>query len=1162
MNELPATFQSLAATLRANTLQDFLSSERYKAATHQFDATLLLADRIVRACDQDIELGRAADITALLSALKRSENENVELPLDKLELWLKAVLRFAAPEQYERRKSGDEGKPTRRFNLFACLENLGLATPRELNLSGKDILQVDDPVTQSIWFAKYDRNDATHSTGLADLVVRSRITVGACTAMLAPLLLHFQTLQRALRNVITADPIFGIAAGVNRMVDSERSIHVNRFGGRIDFLKEVMELLQPAQDGGYLLITAEEGTGKSALCAKVSALVKPQGTALGASGAKASRAMSWLPGAVLHFGKSARDPETITAFLLAQVNTMVLARVGVPRITNAGDGDAVGEEDVVFEPATQPGHVSPSRRKVESGIESPLRLRHRPAMRDEQLRKAIFAGLDALARERGEAVLIIDALDEIGEDASSLGFLPPRLPAGVSALITSRANTRAVRWVLENLHIGRQVHLKHLNREDIPAISGVPDDTPNQRAFNENLYAASDGLPLIAHRLMEGVDVAAPSLSRDRLVGGAAAVFARQAQAWKSQGEVVKESLIALALFEPVGALNLELLQSYLSKMLAEVPDLPSLRDYLEPVANQVQGFEESQLKLSSRPFAEYVHGRYFSKSDLVKPLNALRSVLVDDSSIPASQLADFLDFWGHASRHEMHRSVAAGLIDDLAKAQDARRLLEIADHFQVWSKKTSVYALPCLKHAAGMEYPPSLRILGLMTIDGKCGAPNPVEGRRLLELACQKGDDRSLLTLGERLLDGRGLPASPQEGLSLLEQAVKKNVEQAPFALGVRLIFGNGVKRDGARGIELLQRVAATGNGRAMFVVAHTMLHGRLVEKNVVVGREWLIRAAESGHEVAMVELGERLLDGNEFERDLDAGRAWLEKAVQVGSTFAMTTLSSRMFEGLNLPKDVESARALLTQAADEGDEQSMRVLGMRLIDGDVCVQDTQAGFAWLEKAAQAGDDAAADWVNKELVRRLAIPLERGAAEQKIKDTLQNRSPEALSQLAYVLYSAGENDWAARVFEKSIERGHAKAGNNLFYILRRGEVSLPGTGGNPHELVDGLVEQKHAFAVVNKALALASGFACVMDWRAADSLMTAILLDDDDNDLVEWWHALAGKDDPEGHLVLGWLSHHRLVEDPDGWSPPRRFGEAVNSGWAIPDWLVNASRD
>lgn len=1163
MAEDKLTFQSLAAVLRDITLQQFVGSDRYRTITESFDCLLLLADRIVRACDQHPEFGRTVEIVGSLEALRPSGECNVERLVDHLEHWIKGVVRIAVPDRGAERRAADVGKNTKKYNLFGCLVDLGLATAAELNASHAEVLQFKDSVTRSIWFANVLRNRGVHDPNLSDYDTRRLITIGVCVAILAPLHLHRDAIQAALMSLITRAPGFGVATNVNKIVDSERRGHLSRFGGRDEDLKAVMERLEAARNGGYVLITAEEGTGKSALCAKVSEELKARAMKAsedvwGASAAKVTRDMSWLPGAIVHFGKSSRDPETITAFLLAQMSSMTLGLIGEPAQTAGGEEMTDGGEPDIDCERRAPGATPASKaKKSEAAAQGCITMRYRPAVRGEQLKRAIYAGLDTLVKERGEVTLIIDALEEISDEPAAFGFLPSRLPPGVAALVTSRGNTPAARWAEEHLHGARPISLQHLKRDDIPKVSGVADDTPDHKAFNNNLYAASGGLPLHVQRIMEGIDVSQPGLGDLQLVGGADQLHARQASAWTTLAPVGKWSLIALAIFEPVAPLNLELLQDFLAHKIEDVPDLSDLRGLLQPVANQIQGFDERQLKLNNRPFADYVRDRHFSKKDLVLPLTWLRKALVADSGASVSLLAAFLDVWSHESRHAEHRAIANAILDDLFALKDGRRLFGIAHHERVRENVGKEYAVRSLQLAATLEHPPALRLLGLMTFDGQVGPADPVEGRRLLELAWHKGDGKALILLGHRLIDGRGVPASPADGLAYLEEAVLKKVEDATYALGTRLLFGQGVRQDADRGARLLEQAADCGEHRAMHILGVMYLEGAFIGKDTAKGRHWLTKAAEAGNELAMVHLGDRLLDGEDFEADKDAGERWFEKACQRGSTFAMTTLSHRLFAGNAVAKDPEKAIDLLLRAAEAGDEQSMRILGMRFLEGEGVATDKRRGYAWLEKAAEAGDDVAIERMEQEHIHRLSTACERPASEEWLRHAIENVSPDKCSDLGGRLYEAEEKQLAAVAFQKSLERGCAEAGNNLFYMLRRHEASVHLADTNPHQLVDVLVEKEYAFAIVNKALAMAAGFECVEDWHAADSLMSKVVVESDSAELVEWWHALSKNDDGEGHLVLGWLARHGKIGDPEGIAAKQRLVAAQRRGWNVPDWLL-----
>lgn len=351
--------------------------------------------------------------------------------------------------------------------------------------------------------------------------------------------------------------------------------------------------------------------------------------------------------------------------------------------------------------------------------------------------------------------------------------------------------------------------------------------------------------------------------------------------------------------------------------------------------------------------------------------------------------------------------------------------------------------------------------------------------------------------------------------------------------SFGARLVFGQGVPRDAKRGAELLEQASAAHDSRAMFVLGVLFLEGDVVAKHPHKGRYWLVQAAEAGNDAAMIQLAERLIDGAGLEADQQAGIQWFERAVSTGNTSAMIRLATRFIRGKGLSRDDAKGGSLLARAAEAGDEEAMRRLGIRLLKGDGVVTDANAGLAWLEKAMDAGDESARNLVHREYIGRLKVPAQRPAAERWVRQIIDGESEAARYALAFALYKAGEKQLAVTAFRKSMREGDGTAANNVFYLLRRGDVASEVGETNPHSLVDSLVAEKHPFAMVNKALALAAGFACDVDWKAADALINEVVIDEGNKDLVEWWHRLTAEGEGEGHLVLGWLSHHGTITDP-----------------------------
>lgn len=1161
------TFRSLEHKLRHITLTHFASSSRYVGVADTFDTILLLADRVVRACEHHPELGRAAEITAALSTLSQESEGSLEGLLDRVELWLKAIVRLALPSRYAARRNADNqaakaGKSRRTFNLFACMEDLGLATTSELNYSPDTIDTVHDRVVRYLWYAKFDRNNATHETHLSDLELKTRQTIGACVAILAPLHVHGEAIRQSLHALVTHDPALRSAVNVNKMVESELRGHLSRFRSRTDCVREVLDAIEETRGVGYVLVTAEEGAGKSALCARISeelrlrALEMASSEVWGKHAGIMAKELPWLPGSIIHFGKSARDPEHIADFLLTQINCMTIDEI-VDRAPSDGvdDSSSQDDDDLPLNRTIDRNPAQPLHTPVRPFDDASHSSRQRRPVRGEQIRRNVYAALETLGRERGHVVLIVDALEEISDDPTAFAFLPCALPPGVSALLTSRGSTPAVHWAENTLPIARRLTLI-LRREDIPHLSGVFDDSPDHTKFNDRLFRESGGLPLQIQRMLDGVDLSRDALSQITLERGTKKLHAKQVSAWTKLGPIGKHSLIALALFEPVAPLSLETLQYFLAARIGgDPPDLSDLREILLPVANQTQGFDDRYLKLASRPFASYVCDEHFSKTDLNRPLEAARSALVSDTSAPASLLAGFLECWGHSSRHPQHRAIVNGLIDDLAAVADAKRLFGITIHCRVWENPDKSFAIDSVRRAASMMHPAAMRILGMLVLDGVGQPPDPIEGRRLLELASDKGDKKALLVLGERLSSGRGLAKSAQEGLDFLERAARSQVNGAHFALGLRLARGLGVTRDITRATTLLAQAESKGDVRASYVLGNLLLNENDADCRVR-GEACLTKAAERGFEAAMVQAGIRLLRGQGVTRDAKAGRSWLEKAVQQGSTTAMLSLSSYLFAGEVLPADKDTALNLLTRASDAGDDRALLQLGLHLLSGDGVAHDEPQAINLITQSAQCGNRVAIERLANIYLERLRQVSQRRVAEEWFINAIETFQPSHVVLLGYSLYQGNERALAALAFRGSFARGEVLGGLNLFYMLRRGEAALSTADGPPHLLAESLAYGKNAFAMMNRALAIASGFECSIDWPTSDAIIAEIVLDDDNRDLVEWWHRLATSDDGEGHLVLGWLSRHGKCRDPDDWSAIRRFEAATDRGWDIPDWL------
>lgn len=139
--------------------------------------------------------------------------------------------------------------------------------------------------------------------------------------------------------------------------------------------------------GGYLLLLGPPGQGKSALMAELARREGERG------------------GCLLHMVKSERSPLKFLPSLTSQAAKLAHTRLG----SEAYQGDV------------------------------------------DQLRAGLVKGVEALRGARGRAVVVIDALDELPDDAN-VNFLPPQPPEGVRVVLSCRPNVPLVNSLKNRLH--------------------------------------------------------------------------------------------------------------------------------------------------------------------------------------------------------------------------------------------------------------------------------------------------------------------------------------------------------------------------------------------------------------------------------------------------------------------------------------------------------------------------------------------------------------------------------------------------------------------------------------------------------------------------------------------------------------------------------------
>lgn len=172
---------------------------------------------------------------------------------------------------------------------------------------------------------------------------------------------------------------------------------------------------------------------------------------------------------------------------------------------------------------------------------------------------------------------------------------------------------------------------------------------------------------------------------------------------------------------------------------------------------------------------------------------------------------------------------------------------------------------------------------------------------------------------------------------------------------------------------------------------------------------------------------------------------------------------------------------------------------------------------------------------------------------EELLISLLERNYSDGANFVAFSSYEDGDYAKAAELFLKCSQVGCTDSKISLAYMLRRREV--PGDLNIPtiEELLEDLIEKKDPHAIVNYALYLIS----IDDekWEEADKLIKSMI---NANTTIDWWINGDMVGEGEKNIVLGWLTSHGLIEDPEGISASERLLKAKEHGWMIPDWAIN----
>jgi len=443
--------------------------------------------------------------------------------------------------------------------------------------------------------------------------------------------------------------------------------------------------------------------------------------------------------------------------------------------------------------------------------------------------------------------------------------------------------------------------------------------------------------------------------------------------------------------------------------------------------------------------------------------------------------------------------------------------------------------------------------LLAQLINDNIIKSNDDTEGVQLLEKACNSNDYKAMQKLADLYLIGEKVEKNKEYAIELLEKSIIGDDNGCLVKYGMKLIAGEVIKQEVDKGILLLKKAGDRGYTQGKYQLAKLYLSREIITDKYEEGLELMLQLVEDGNENAKEYLAKSLAFGDKMDRDVNRATQLFEELVQEKRPWAILQYSELLFDGIFLKKNTVKAERLVRQLIQEGYQVASYRLATRLIDGNGIQKHVSGGISRLKKLADSGlSEAMLDY---------GIRLKKGIKVGKNILKGQRYIERAIStsneyhSLGIIAYKLNDYEVATELFVKSFKLGSEQSGTSLAYMLRRNEVRGTIPTSNIYMLLEKSLKSSSDTAIINLAMSIINENSFSdSNWKIANSLIKGLFKCAES---ANWWYesTMNGKD-LEGHLVLGLLSKHGIITDPDNLSYLERFNIA-KSKWDIPNWLM-----
>ena len=766
--------------------------------------------------------------------------------------------------------------------------------------------------------------------------------------------------------------------------------------------------------------------------------------------------------------------------------------------------------------------------------------------------------MQKLSRRLEHVTVVFDALDEMGVGMVDLELFTEPLPDNCTVVLSSRTKFNKIKKKIAN---AKSLELNGFGEKDILSILGKSKKERNVAQFVKFLLDNTKGNPRfvieIAKRIKENNNEIPNNFREAKYITSLGSYFEGFRGIWIND-PVLKELLKLFAIFERVGYLTTEDLQSYLLSIGKRL-DSDSVGQELKPVIDHLDTNEDGKYKLKYNAYARHLADKY-NRIDFGMAFGNVVDWLISEEKI--KYLFPLFSSWNFQKETKEDKT---NII-----IEQSNKILDYLFARKVYIK---VYNQTLMEFMCGISRRDREMRPRLNSYIEKC-----------FDMTEEKDDYDLVTTYFRYLYETADTDAERDYAISFVKTMADNGNRSASLCLADFLRYGDiytqrdteaalhyaDMAGDSAESLklkydiyietgntaplkELVGKLAGYDDAYAQDLYAWHLAHGDFCAKDIQASCEIFNRLIANGNTQSMVTKA-RLIANGVFDNYT------IEEAFKLWDAASHFKTNGYFFKGNYLYSngDKEAGLALIEKAHSLGSNQATVFIANENIDN--CIKFNPALVDRLNAIVSVACEEnceAANLIYLGVKNRLIGNYRRYDLNKLQRLGSMTNDVTKHNRVALQLYEDKHYEQAFLRFERAFLCGSKDAATNMAYMLRKGYVKS--SEYSVEALLKPLLEENNAVTTVNYVLQMIEASDDCRVYDEAIGLMGKIDADCQTcNEAIDWWRKLADENDAEGDLVLGLLMHTgKLVADPDGKEMQARLKRASAAGYGIADYLL-----